>query len=319
MSVVESSQEEIVFEWENIELAGTLHVPSGQPPFPAVLMLQGSGEADRDSGDFFPQIRDAFLARGIAAYSFDKPGIGGSSGDWRGYALNGRAEQASAALEHMRAHEAIDAERVGIWGHSQGGWLVQMLAARLPDLPFAVANSGAAITVEQQDLAGCEHTMRAAGKSEEDIARALAFLNALHAAALHGDDYTSVDRKLLVPARGQPWYGYMEFDDAVAWSMMCQFIGEQYEPAGALARVRCPFLAIYGALDPLVPAWESAQITSQSLHEAGNADATIVVFPSGNHRIIAADTGAFVTGYLDLLGDWTEQRVGQAGRMRRDT
>src|SRR4051812_31423527 len=96
--------------------------PAPAPPFhPAVLMLQGSGPADRDSGGYFPPIRDAFLARGIAVFSFDKPGIGSSTGDWRHYALMDRADQALAALALLREHHVIDGARVGVWGQSQGG------------------------------------------------------------------------------------------------------------------------------------------------------------------------------------------------------
>ncbi len=307
--MADQSSQELSFVWRDTTLAGTLHLPASPPPHPAVIMLQGSGPADRESNGYFPPIRDAFLNRGIAAFSFDKPGIGGSSGDWRHYALADRTDQALATIALLRQHDAIDEGQVGVWGHSQGGWLVQMIAASLPDLAFAIANSGAAIGVEEQDCYGCEHTMRAEGKSEDDIARALLFINAVHAAALRGDDYTTVERQLLQTARGASWYGYLTIDDAEDWGMMCHFVSERYEPAKAIARVHCPFLAVFGALDVLVPAWESAAIYARALREAGNQDATIVVFPQGNHRILVAETQEFATGYLDLLTDWAVQRV----------
>lgn len=307
--MAEATRQEIAISWGDVRLAGTLHLPASPPPHPAVLMLQGSGPADRDGDGYFVPIRDAFLSRGIAAYSFDKPGIGGSSGDWRHYALAGRTDQALAAIALLRAHDAIDARRVGVWGQSQGGWLVQMIAARLPDLAFAVANSGPAIGVEEQDRYGCEHTMRAAGKTEDQIARALVFLDAVHAAALRGDDYATVERQLLEPARGEAWYGYLTIDGAEDWGMICRFVGERYDPAAAITRIRCPILAIFGARDVLVPAWESARMYDQALREAGNRDATIAVFPQGNHRIRIEETGEFCPGYLGLLADWIACRV----------
>jgi dipeptidyl aminopeptidase/acylaminoacyl peptidase len=304
-----STQQEISFEWDGLALAGTLHLPSGSGPHPAVLMMQGSGPADRDSGGYFLPIREAFLARGIAAYSFDKPGIGSSGGDWRDYDFEGRAAQAVAALETMRAHQTLDARRVGIWGHSQGGWLAQLLASRMPDLLFAIANSGPSIDVVRQDAYGCEHSMRAAGRSEEHIRQALTFYDSVHAAALRGDDFATVDARLLGPARRQPWYGYLEIDDERMWNFLRRTISEQYEPLEALAKVRCPFLAVYGALDPLLPAWQSAEESGRALHEAGNPDATIVVFPRGDHRIQDAHTGEFAIGYLDLTAGWAARRA----------
>jgi len=104
----ETAHQDIIFAWGDVRLAGTLHLPASPPPHPAVVMLQGSGPADRDSGGYFPPIRDAFLSRGIATFSFDKPGIGGSSGDWRQYDLADRTGQALTAIAAMRAHDAID-------------------------------------------------------------------------------------------------------------------------------------------------------------------------------------------------------------------
>ena len=305
----ETTTEDLTFAWNGLDLAGTLHFPAHEGPHPAVLMMQGSGPADRDSDGYFPPIREAFLQRGIATFAFDKPGIGDSTGDWREHMFEGRASQALAALELLRSHPAVDAGRVGIWGHSQGGWLAQILASRLPELAFAIANSGPSINVELQDLYGCEHTMRAEGHSEDDIKQALEFLDALHDAARRGDPYETVEADMLINAREQPWYGYFQIDDPETWNFACISAAEHYEPVEALSQIRCPFLAIYGALDVLVPAWQSAEESGRALHKAGNRDATIVVFPSGNHRILDATTGDFATGYLNLLGDWIARRV----------
>lgn len=307
--MVDATRQEITIAWGDVRLAGTLHLPASPPPHSAVLMLQGSGPADRDAGGYFVPIRDAFLSRGIAAYSFDKPGIGGSSGDWRHYALMGRTDQALAGLARLRAHDAIDARRVGVWGQSQGGWLVQMIAARQPDLAFAIANSGPGIPPHTQNQYGCEHTMRADGRPEEQIKRALAYVDAIDAAAARDDDYATVERQLLEAARGEPWYGYLAIDGAEDWGLLCRFAAERYEPAEALARVRCPLLAIFGECDPLLPALESAAIYGKALREAGNRDAMIAVFPQGNHRIRIEETGEFCFGYLDLLADWAARRI----------
>jgi dipeptidyl aminopeptidase/acylaminoacyl peptidase len=302
-------REELGFQSLGVTLAGTVHLPASPPPHPGVVMLQGSGPSDRDGNGYFLPIRDAFLERGIAVYSFDKPGIGGSSGDWRQFALFDRADQAQAAIVALKAHAAIDSRRVGVWGQSQGGWIVQLVASRASDLAFAIANSGPGISPREQDLYGVEHTMRADGKPADHIERAVAFVNALHEAAVRGDDYATVFSVLLQPALKEPWFGYHTIDDAEDWGLMCRFTAERYAPAEALARIRCPFLAIFGELDPLLPAHKSAVICGQALREAGNPDATIVIFPQGNHRIVLRDSGEFVPGYLDLLADWAVRRV----------
>jgi pimeloyl-ACP methyl ester carboxylesterase len=150
----------------------------------------------------------AFHSRGVAVYSFDKPGIGGSSGDWRHFALFDRADQAQAALTLVQAHTAVDSRRVGVWGQSQGGWIVQLVASRTDNLAFAITNSGPAISPREQDIYGVEHTLRAEGRSPEDVERAIVFEHALHEAATRGDDFASVSSALLHEAMGQPWSGY---------------------------------------------------------------------------------------------------------------
>jgi pimeloyl-ACP methyl ester carboxylesterase len=302
-------RQELEFSWEGLRLAGTLHLPGSGGPFPAVLMMQGSGPADRDNDVYFPPLRDAFLERGIAVYYFDKPGVGKSTGDWRDHVLEGRAEQSAAALEAMARHPDLDAGRLGVWGHSQGGWLSQILASRLPEVAFAISNSGPAIGIEEQDLYGCEHSMRARGHPDDEIEKALAFVGALHDEARLGTEYPMVEQQLLASARNQTWYGYLTVDEEADWLFIRRAVAEAYDPMLSLRRIRCPYLAVFGGVDPLVPAWESARATGEALVEAGNPDATVVVFPGGDHRIQDPGTARLVAGYVDVVADWTARRA----------
>lgn len=302
-------QLDIGFDWEDIHLVGTLHLPGDTGPHPVVIMLQGSGPSDRDADDYFIPIRDALLEAGVGVYSFDKPGCGESTGNWRDYALQGRADQASAARAMIQARPEVVAELVGFWGQSQGGWLVQILAARHDDLPFAISNSGPSIGVEKQDLYACEHMMRADGCVESDIEQALEFVRAGHAAAAEGVAYSEVFTELIEPASSQPWHRYVPVGDEDDWAQMCRFVTEAYAPLETIRTIRVPFLAVYGARDVLVPAWESARDVGLALQSAPTNDSTVVVFPGGDHRIHDAYHSGFTLGYLTLLRDWLRVRA----------
>lgn len=300
-------EEPLTIRWRDLSLAGSFHRPDSEGPHPVVVMIQGSGASDRTSNGYFPPIREALLARGLATFAFDKPGCGDSSGDWRDHGLDDRAEQVVAVLSSLRQHPLVEADRVGVWGQSQGGWLAQMLAARLPDLSFAIANSGPSINLTSQDLYGCEHSMRASGHSETDIELALGFVADIHEAARQGLQYETVEARVLKPARVQPWYGYMTVEDEADWRLITKFVTEGYEPLEALARVRCPFLAVYGGRDVLLPPWQSARETGHALQQARNQDSVVVVFPEGDHRI--QQQGTFVNGYLDVIADWAVRHI----------
>lgn len=305
-----SEQVQLSFDWGGLKLAGSLHLPSGAGPYPAVLMTQGSGPADRDSGGYFEPIRQTFIDRGIATFAFDKPGCGESSGDWRDYALEGRTEQVVAALELVRNQPAVTGDRVGIWGHSQGGWLVQKLAGRRGDLAFAIASSAPSIGVQEQMLYDGEQMIRNHGYDQREMRDALTLTRALHRAAATGADFASISAQLLEPASLQPWYdSFPTIDDAGDWKHVKLLIGEPHDPLSDLKRITCPFLAVYGGLDTLLPPWQGAEESGRALEAAECPDATVVVLPLGDHRIQDPDTKEFVDGYLSVLGDWTANRA----------
>jgi hypothetical protein len=302
---------DIEVAWRGGTLAGTLHVPPGaDEQAPVVVMVQGSGPSDRDADGYFPAVRVAFLDRRIATFSFDKPGCGASTGDWCDHALADRADQVTATLDALARRSDVDARRLGVWGHSQGGWITQIVAARRPDLAFAISNSGPSIPVREQDEYGVAQRMRTIGRPDAEIDEALVFLRELHAAAARRDPYDEVERSLLAGARDSPWAEYVPLGDAADWRLMTAFVTEAYDPVPTLQRIRCPYLAVFGGQDVLVPPWTGAEETGVALGDC--PDVTIVVYPHGDHRIQVGGALEFAPGYLDLLGDWAAGRISQA-------
>jgi alpha-beta hydrolase superfamily lysophospholipase len=124
--------EEVEFRHGDHRLAGSLYLPGGTGPFPAVAMVLGSGARDRAYGGAVPVIGGHFSKHGIACLAWDKPGVGGSTGDFNAQTFQDRAGEALAAVRFLRERKDIVPGRVGLWGHSQGG-MVAPLAASLSD------------------------------------------------------------------------------------------------------------------------------------------------------------------------------------------
>lgn len=300
---------ELGFDWNELAIAGTLHLPGDGGSFPTVLMVQGSGAADRDCDGYFEPIRAVLLDRGIAAYSFDKPGCGASSGDWRDHGIESRFAQTAAAIDALHRHPAVRAEGLGVWGHSQGGWVVQQLASRLDTLAFAIANSGPTITVEAQNTYAQGRVLRSSGRTQGEIGEALAFLADMHAAAKAGEDFLAVGQRLLNDAASKPWFDLFAIEHERDWRHFQILVSEPLDPVGALSGVRCPFMTIFGGLDTLVPPWRGAKESGKALQTAPTDDSAVVVFPDGDHRLQDPQTGEFVVGYLDTLADWIAART----------
>jgi hypothetical protein len=299
---------EVLIPFGEVELAGTLHLPDAEPPHPAVIMLHGSGVADRDSGDFFPPIRKAFLGAGLAVLSWDKQGIGESGGDWRQQTIPGGAVEAHAAFRWLRDQPEIDADRIGAWGHSQGGWVGPLLAAREPRVAALVIHSGTGLTPSEQDHVGMEQELRRDGADEEDVAQGHAYLDALHAAARTGMPFAAFDREVQAPARGTAGYGYFGEIDAAMWPFFVRNAAEPFDPLATLRSVRCPVLAIFGGDDVLIPVERSVDLVWETVG-VNNPDVTVRVYPGASHRLLAGDPPAHPEGYLDAMSGWLRNRL----------
>lgn len=299
--------ETMTFAHQNITLTGTLHLPHGEQPaggWPALVMIAGSGPADRESGGWFVPIRDRFLARGIAMLSWDKPGCGASGGTWTRQTFSDRAEEARAALAWLRQHPAIDPARTGLWGHSQGGWIGPIVAARDPELAALIVNSGPAVDVHAQDRYGVEQTLLKRGASQETIEQALAATRRLHGAAHAGLSFTQLSR--MMPEVHQPNgpLAYFGTIDAQSWTFFCLNANPLHDPMTVLPQIACPTLVIFGASDPLVPVEESERRFREAFGRSDAPPLTIRIYPDAGHRLETDSPGTFAAGYLDDLATW---------------
>ena len=125
-------------------------------------MHPGSGPSDRDNDTYFPVIRDQLLAAGIAVASFDKRGVGGSTGDWQDAGIAEQADDVAAVVAHLAASGATSP--IGLFGHSQGGWVVVEVARRTTPAAFVITNSGPGVPPAVQDRFALARAAERAGR-----------------------------------------------------------------------------------------------------------------------------------------------------------
>jgi uncharacterized protein len=275
-----------------LELAGTLHRPDGEARA-TLLMVPGSGPSDRENDGYFTAIRAGLLDRRIATASFDKRGVGGSTGDWRD---TGPAEQASdvgAQLACLRQTPGVDPMRLGLFGHSQGGWVVLEVAAADPAVAFVVTNSGPGVTMARQERFATEAHMTAGGAPAEAVAGALATQDALVALVRSGADLATVQA-----TAGEDDHGP---SDPAELELVRRWL--DHDPRPALERLTCPLLAIFGDQDLVLPVEESIAVFRAA--RAGRpGDLDVVTFPEADHRLQSGEPPALHPAYAATLGDW---------------
>lgn len=281
-----------------IELAGTLHRPGTGGSHPAVLMIGGSGPTDRDNDVYFPPIRSRLLERGVAVASFDKRGVGGSSGDWHDGGPAELAADARAELATVRGRDGIDDRRVGLFGHSQGGWVVLEAAARDPSVAFVVTNSGPGVTPALQERYAVATQLRASGRDDAGVAAALVRFDAMVGLIRAGADAEAfadlasdedLGRHTLVPR------------SADVLRLMRAWV--DHDPRPSLERLRAPMLAIFGSDDHVVPVADSLAVM-RAARDGRPGGLTELVIEGGDHRAQVGDPPALPDHYHRTLADW---------------
>jgi pimeloyl-ACP methyl ester carboxylesterase len=290
---------ELVVRNGSVSLAGGLWLPDGDA-VATVLMHPGSGPSDRDNDVYFPPIREHLLRQRIAVSSFDKRGVGGSTGRWQDAGIVEQADDLIACLASVLADAGVP-KPVGLFGHSQGGWVVAEAAGRRPHIAFVVTSSGPGVTPAEQERYSHRSYLVAHGVPDEELADALRPYDELLTQLCGRASFEDV-RPLLDRAHLPELYRRLELmlfpDDDELWSFFARIAG--FDPRPALARVAVPLLALFGGDDPIVPVDDSVR----AFREAVRPELlTVAVFGGADHRPAAADD------YLETLSGFVKRAV----------
>ena len=283
-----------------VTLAGTLWEPDGDA-VATVLMHPGSGPSNRDNDVYFPQVRAVLLDAGIAAASFDKRGIGGSTGDWREAGIVEQAADAAAAVDALR--EAGAPGPIGMFGHSQGGWVVLEAAARGAPTAFVVTNGGPGVSPPVQDRFALANLGRRTGRSPEGVERLLARYDLM--VELLRDGVSAGDAAgRLGPPDGHELDAYGTVDDT-QWELQRRLV--DHDPRPALRRLTVPVLALFGADDEITP----VAVSVEAFRAEVRPDLlTVAVLSGGDHRVQAGEPRQLVEGYGATLVGFVRSALG---------
>jgi pimeloyl-ACP methyl ester carboxylesterase len=315
-------EEQVHFDAGKGKLAGTLVRPLTPGPHPAVVFLTDAGPSDRTEAGTIPPLAHHLAENGFACLSWDRPGVGRSSGDYLAQAIPDRADEALAAVRFLQARSDIRRSRIGFVGIGEGGTAAP-IAAQSGDVAFVITVGSCQLAGGEQELYRVEHALRADGLGDTAIAEATE-LARLKVRVLRGDGaFEEFDETQKLMVR-RPWFANVGYCKREAFNAARLTI--QFDPAPAWAKVHCPVLAVFGANDTTAPAEASANVIRQGLQQASNADVTIKIVPRADHRITVSDTGGakealerskrrapheepeLAPGYVETLTSWLAAR-----------
>lgn len=274
-----------------VRLAGTLNLPTGAGPFPAAILITGSGPQDRDETLFghkpFLVLADALVRQGIAVLRYDDRGIGSSTGDFASATSQDFATDAEAALGFLVGRGDIDRHRIGLIGHSEGGTIALRVANADQPVAWVVMIAGPAVPGGDLLTEQIRRIARVSGASSELAESNAAAQHALMAAvAANANDGVAVEAAVrpLLEQRGMDSSTAATIAQALASPWYRWFVA--HDPAPDLLSMTAPLLALYGDRDVQVP----ADINAAALRRL-SPGAKIIVFPELNHLMQPAHTG----------------------------
>lgn len=310
-------EEQVTFknDKDNIRLAGTLTLPSAEATYPAVILISGSGAQDRNESIAghrpFLVLADFLTRNGIAVLRVDDRGVGGSELGSPDATSENFAEDVLSGIQFLKSRKEIKARQIGLIGHSEGGMIAPMVAARSNDVAFIVLLAGLGQSGEDVIYTQTELIQKSQGLDPAVIAQAIELQKKIHQIVKTAIDRKRIEQlvngeitsfvaamtdsqrnafrpieasiKRLIPMYQTPWFRY--------------FI--TFDPMPILMRVKVPVLALNGELDLQVASRENLELIAIALETGKNKDYTIKSFPNLNHLFQTCKTGA-VSEYAQI-------------------
>lgn len=325
-----------------VTLAGTLMIPSGEGPFPAVVFVSGSGPQDRDSVVYgqpiFRNLAQALTATGFITLRFDDRGVGRSTGDHASATTSDFAQDAEGALGFLAAHPMVEEGGVALVGHSEGG-IVGVRLAAAGKVPGALVLMATPAALGADLLADQQRQLLIAAGTDPEVAEGVvvkqrALIDLVQSRA-EGDVIRAAAEELVTAQYAS------QFDQPPPADILARAIPQAMQQATSpwvrefasfdtrptIGMIKVATLALYGGVDLQVSDDLNATAMADGLKVVGHPASRVVVFPTKNHLFQNAETGligeyaraglAPAPEVIEAIAQWLESGMIPPDRRRR--
>jgi uncharacterized protein len=290
--------EEIAFESGSFHIVGDLRLPEGTAPFPVVLFVHGSGAADRTNFGGYLPIIERILDAGYAVFSWDKPGTGESTGqvDNTPRVYHQRAQIVLDAIEVMKKHPVIDHRRIGLWGISQGGYVMPLALSQTKDIAFMICVSCAGVAGDDQLAYQLISQTICEGAPKEKDSQLKTLLSELDEARsfetyeeyVHYREVLSALRE--IGSDTTTGFRVPGIIPEFAWQANDPEVEGWWNPVRVIEQTRIPVLVINGDKDTNLDPIQGAYAWRKALEQAGNPNSQVEILPGINHFMFASES-----------------------------
>jgi len=306
-------QAEVRFQNGETVLAGTLLLPLTKAPHPAVVFLHGAGPESR-YGSWF--LAEQAARKGIAALIYDKRGVGDSKGgSWMSAAPEDIAKDTVAGVNFLKQRREINPRKIGLYGHSQGGFLAPLVASLSSDVSFVISAASHGGAAFEQDIYRVRNSIAAENFSEKEISGAMAYYTQFITVARTGENWAAFEAET-EKVRQERWFEWLGIPPKGNWLYDFYKKMGNYNSIPSWEKVRVPVLLIYGEKDRLIPVSQSIINIEHALKRAGNRDYSVIILPRAAHNFTISpepnqpfEWAQVAPGFAEIVTAWINQQA----------
>ncbi len=292
----------------NVSIEGTLTIPEGNGPFPAVILVSGSGPQDRNSEIMmhksFWVIADYFARCGIAVFRYDERGVGKSTGTYTTATTFDFADDLTEIYKIIQKDKRINQSKLGLMGHSEGGIIIAIAASKIKSVGFLVSLAGSAVSGREILLEQAKQMNEVAGKDSIFINYDYTFREKIFEIFLNTPDKKEFSEKIkkhfdnAISELGETKAKEYNITKSIAelWIMqlsspwMDAFI--RLNPTDYWSKVKCPVIVLIGDKDIQVPYQQNMPRYKEVFEKSNNKNVTLLKMESLNHLFQTCKTGS---------------------------
>ena len=288
----------VTFKSGNETIEGIFVRPDIGGKLPVVVFQQGSGNHSFDGYDttawgphkFY--IEDVLLEQGYAMLYCNKRGLGNSTGNWKSNDFYGRADDAYAAVNYLKTRNDVDSSRIGISGHSQGGWIAQIVASQHADIAFVISLAGPTVGVRAQTEMNDSLYYICKGVPPTEMGKKM-------------EKYRKRKKKAAGIGKMFPF-----IKSAYYWHLIYD-----YENNETLQNISCPTLLLFAEHDMNVPPGQNIDYLHDLFDDNPPDNFTVEIMKGGQHGFYIVDNfcvdwetavsrNVFDPGFQSIIRDW---------------
>jgi dipeptidyl aminopeptidase/acylaminoacyl peptidase len=298
---IDITKKTLAFQCGDHSIEGNLILPPGKGPFPAIVLIHGSGYSTRYN---LYLEANFFAANGYAAFIYDKQGTGASTGNIPLEAsYNSLSEDALAAVNKIKEENNIVRDKIGLWGHSEGGWIVPLAASKTKDVKFAILSSGAAVGTFKQTWQSMVYQMENDEINDSTIKKANDYMSSLLSALKENKNLNDI-KSLLQTAQNSSWGNYALVPRS-DWELRLWKNLVKHDPVPYLKNLSIPVLVLFGKKDPSVINEKNVPLMKRYLN-VSKSEYSIVNIDGANHQFMLAGE-KYSPEYFSAMSNWLKK------------